>query len=54
MGISPFLTKNILKLNSPFCAWGNFNQPENAEHPISTHPTGQCTQDISEVHTNII
>ena len=55
MGISPFLTQNIF-LNPfyTFCTWGNFKQLANAEHLKSTHPTVQCTQDISEVHTHTI
>ena len=55
MGISPFLTQNIF-FNPfyTFCTWGNFKKLANAEHLQSTHPTVQCTQDISEVHTDTI
>ena len=48
---SPFLTQDLF---SPFFTQENFKQPANAERPKSTHPTVQCTQDISEVNTDTI
>ena len=52
--ISFFDPKYFLNPFSTFCTWGNFKQLANAEHLKSTHPTVQCTQDISEVHTHTI
>ena len=50
MGISSlFDPKYFLNLFPPFCTQGTFKQPANAEYPKSTHPTVQCSQDISGV-----
>ena len=52
--ISFFDPKIFLNLFYTFFTWGNFKQLANAQHLKSTHPTVQCTQDISEVHTHTI